>query len=159
MVRRHEKELSSQQVTEEARQKFLKDKKAFKLTAIIVSVLFLCFIPVCVVRIVIIIHRSNTSIIILFACLPSAVCVAIFNSLVNPLIYSVRMRQFRVAFIELTCRTASIAEAEEIEMRLFGSLNAVVRLEAGQGLEENQQNAEQANVYNTHNINNNTILP
>ena len=36
-VRRHEKELSTQQVTEEARQHFLKDKKAFKLTAIIVS--------------------------------------------------------------------------------------------------------------------------
>ena len=36
-VRRHEKELSTQQVTEQARQHFLKDKKAFKLTAIIVS--------------------------------------------------------------------------------------------------------------------------
>ena len=35
-VRRHEKQLSTQQVTEEARQKFQKDKKAFKLTAVIV---------------------------------------------------------------------------------------------------------------------------
>jgi len=38
-VRRHEKQLSTQQVMEEARQKFLKDKKAFKVTTII----FHCF--------------------------------------------------------------------------------------------------------------------
>jgi len=38
-VRRHEKQLSTLQVTEEARQKILKDKKNFKLTAIIASLL------------------------------------------------------------------------------------------------------------------------
>ena len=53
------------------------------------------------------------------------------------------MRQFRVAFIELICRTANITEAEEIEMRWFGSPNAVVRIEARQQ-EGDQQNAEQA---------------
>ena len=125
VVRRHEKQLSTQQVTEEARQKFLKDKKAFKLTAIIVSVLFLCYMPVCVVRVVLTIYRSNLSMITLFACFFTAVVVGILNSFLNPLIYSVRVRQFRVAFIELTCRTANVAEAEEIEMRVFGSPNAV----------------------------------
>ncbi|KAL9950937.1 hypothetical protein ACROYT_G043510 [Oculina patagonica] len=122
VVRRHEKELLTQQVTEEARQKVLKDKKAFKLTAII------------------------------------AVFVAILNSLLNPLIYSVRMRQFRVAFIEITCRAVNVTEAEEIERRVFGSLNAVGSVEARQGHERDQQNAEQANVNNTNN-DNNEILP
>ena len=51
-IRRHEKEFSVQQagVTEEARQKFLKDKKSLKLTVTIVSLLFLCYIPVIVFR-------------------------------------------------------------------------------------------------------------
>ncbi|KAL9980178.1 hypothetical protein ACROYT_G008727 [Oculina patagonica] len=83
-----------------------------------------------------------------------AVFVIILNSFLNPLIYSVRMRQFRVAFIELTCRTASIAKAEEIEMRVFGSPNAVVSVQSGERQEQDQQNAEQATVNNTNNNNN-----
>ena len=158
VIRRHEKEIATQQVTEEARQKLLKEKKAFKLTAIIVSVLLFCYIPLCVVRIVVAKYRINMSIAVLYACSFLAVWVTILNSLLNPLIYSVRMRQFRVAFIELTCRTANIAEAEEIEMRVFGSPNAVVRHEAEREHQENQPNAEQANANNT-NINNNDILP
>ncbi|KAL9980470.1 hypothetical protein ACROYT_G009070 [Oculina patagonica] len=88
----------------------------------------------------------------------SPVWVVILNSFLNPLLYSIRMRQFRVAFIELTCRTANVAEAEEIEMRVFGSPNAVGSLEARQGHERDQQNAEQADVNHTNN-NNNAILP
>ena len=145
-VRRHENEISTQQVREEARQDFLNNKKAFKLTAIIFSVLFVCYIPVSVFRIVLITQRSNIPIEILYPCFFPTACMAILNSLLNPLIYSVRMRQFRVAFIEIICRTANIAEAEEIERRVFGSSTAVgVALEAGEGHEEDQQNAEQLN--------------
>ena len=57
------------------------------------------------------------------------------NSLVNPIIYSVRIRQFRVAFIELLFRTVNIAQAEQIEMRIFGATNAVVAIQAGQDQE------------------------
>ncbi|XP_078361556.1 uncharacterized protein LOC144645909 [Oculina patagonica] len=153
-VRRHEKEIATQQVTEEARQKFLKDKKAFKLTAIVVSVLFLCYGPIIVLRLVFITYRSYMSIQTAYACLLSTVFVTILNSFLNPLIHSVRMRQFRVAFIELTCRTANIAEAEEIEARVFGSPNNVVRFEAGQGQQEDKQNVEQATANNTNNDNN-----
>lgn len=35
------------------------------------------------------------------------------------------VRQFRVAFVDLRCRTANITRAEEIEMRVLGSKNAV----------------------------------
>ncbi|XP_078364163.1 adenosine receptor A2a-like [Oculina patagonica] len=159
VVRRHQKELSTQQVTEEARQKCLKDKKAFKLTAIVVSVLFLCFIPVCVARLVVVKYGSSMSIATLYACLLPAGWVIIFNSFLNPLIYSVRMKQFRVAFIELIFRTVNVAEAEEIEMRMFGSPNAVVRVEAGQGHDGDQQNAEQANVNNINTINSENLPP
>ena len=145
-VRRHEKELSTQQVTEEARQEFLKDKKAFKLTAIFVSLLFICYIPICAVRIVVVTKRSNMSIQAMYACFFSAVWVVLLNSFLNPIVYSVRMRQFRVAFVELTCRTVNITEAEEIEMRVFGSHNAVGQ--AGRGQERAQQNTGQENVNN-----------
>jgi len=80
--------------------------------------------------------------------------MALLNSLLNPIIYSIRMRQFRLALIELICRTVNMAEAEEIEMRVFGAPNAVVTPEAlGQEREgQNQQNAqEQANVNNSDN--------
>ena len=137
-VRRHEKQLSTQQVTEEARQKFLRDKRAFKLTAIIVSLLFICYIPVCVFRGILINFRSIMSIQSLYACFFTAVSVAILNSFLNPIVYSVRMRQFRVAFVDLRKRTANIAEAEETEMRVHGSNNAVG--EAAQRQESAQQN-------------------
>ena len=41
------------------------------------------------------------------------------NSVLNPVIYSVRARQFRVAFIELLLRK-SFQEAEQFERKLFG---------------------------------------
>ena len=105
-VRRHEfeKQLSTQQVTEEARQKFLKDEKAFKLTAIIVSLLFICYIPVCVFRVILLNFRNIMSVQTMYACFFTAVWLVIQNSFLNPVVYSVRMRQFRVAFIELTCQ-------------------------------------------------------
>ena len=53
------------------------------------------------------------------------------NSLLNPIIFSVRIRQFRVAFIELLFRTVNIAQAEQIKMRIFGATNAVVGIQAG----------------------------
>ena len=81
------------------------------------------------------------------------------NSSLNPVIYSIRIRQFRFAFIELTCRTVNIAEAEEIEMRLFETPNVVVTLEAGQELERQvHQNMEQENVNNDDNYNS-EVLP
>ena len=56
------------------------------------------------------------------------------NSLLNAMIYSVRIRQFWVAFIELF-RTVNIAQAKQIEMRIFGATNAVVAIQAGQDQE------------------------
>ena len=69
------------------------------------------------------------------------------------------MRQFRIAFIEFTCRTVHITEAEEIEMRVFGTENVVVRLEAGQEHERlDQRNGEQANGNNS-DLQRNDLLP
>ena len=43
----------------------------------------------------------------------------VLNSLFNPLIYAVRIRYFRVAFIQLLLRK-TIAQAEQLERNIFG---------------------------------------
>ena len=70
----------------------------------------------------------------MYICFSSALSIVLLNSLINPVIYSIRLREFCGAFIELICKTVTIAEsaeAEEIEMRVFGETNGVVRLEEG----------------------------
>ena len=89
-----------------------------------------------------------------YICFSSALSIVLLNSFINPVIYSIRLRQFRVAFIELICRTVNFAEAEEIEMRIFGAPNGVARPEERRGHRgTDDQNVEQANVI-SHNNNN-----
>ena len=45
--------------------------------------------------------------------------IPVLNSLLNPLIYAVRIRYFRVAFIQLLSRKRT-AEAEKLERKIFG---------------------------------------
>ena len=81
--------------------------------------------------------------------------MVLLNSFFNPIIYSFRLREFRVAFIELICKTANIAEAELREMKIFGTPNAVVRIEAGQENEgQARQNVEQWNKKNNDSVDN-----
>ena len=131
-TRRHEIRLASQQVTQEARQQVERDTKAFKLTSIILAVLVLFFIPVIVSTIVCSRFHKEITAETMYLLHSSSVSIAFMNSLLNPIIFSVRIRQFRVAFIELLCRTVNIAQAEQIEMRIFGVTNAVVGIQAGQ---------------------------
>ena len=65
------------------------------------------------------------------------------SSAINPILYSIKIREFRVAFIEILCKTANLAKAEEIEMRFFKSPNVVARLQA-----EHAQGAEELNWSN-----------
>ena len=66
-------------------------------------------------------YRNIMFIQTVYACFFTAVWVAILNSFLNPIVYAVRLRQFRVAFVDLRNRTANIAGAEEIRMRVLGS--------------------------------------
>ena len=146
-TRRHEQQLAAQHVTQEAREQFENNKKAFKMTFIVIAVLVLCYLLLIVCLIVASSYRSEFKTPeAIFIFLFFAIWILLLNSLINPIVYSIRMRQFRVAFIELICRTVNIAEAEEIEMRIFGAQNAVVALEAVQEHEGDQQDTDQANV-------------
>jgi len=55
----------------------------------------------------------------------------VLNSLINPLIYAVRIRDFRVAFIQLFSRKTT-AQAEQLERNIFGSKQSGVLATAEQ---------------------------
>lgn len=117
-ARRHKTQMRAQQVAVkmESRQKFEKEKKALKLTTYVVLTMLLFYFPITVIWLVLskvwilieyyiyhFIHRRVYSN-IKFGC--------------QSIIYAARLRQFRVAFLEIILRK-NFTEAQEIEMRLF----------------------------------------
>ena len=145
--RRHEQQLAAQQVSREAREHVQKNKKVFKLTSVILVAVVVCYIPMVIFTIVVSKYGSEMSLEKVYIFFASITSIVLLNSFINPIIYSIRLRQFRVALIELICRSVNIAEAEGIEMRVFGTPKAVVRREealAHEGTDD--QNVEQADV-------------
>ncbi|CAH3104792.1 unnamed protein product [Porites lobata] len=142
-IRRHQKQIAAQQVTEEAKEQFQKDKKAFKVTFIVIVVLMLCSFPIVTFTEVLRRYRGKLSLGVFYISFFLATLMASLNSFFNPLIYTFRLREFRVALIGLICRTVNIAEAEQIEMKIFGAPNAVVRIEEGQGHQGQAQGNKQ----------------
>ena len=100
-IRRHENQIAAQQVTVKAREQFEKDKKAFKVTFIVIVVLMLYYFPILIFRAVLVRYLSKISSEVLYIYFFLATLMAFLNSLLNPVIYSFRLREFRVAFIEL----------------------------------------------------------
>lgn len=99
-TRRHQKQIATHQVSLEARGKFLKERKAFKVTATVLFFLILCYLPSIVAR-TLISYSVVNSVNLAYVALSTAYTTAILNSLVNPIIYCVRIAPFRVAFIQL----------------------------------------------------------
>jgi len=104
---RHKQQIAAQQITQEAREQFHNNKKALKLTTTIVAVLVLSYIPLVISRIVLLRYWNEMSKATLSVFFQLDVSIVLLNSLVNPIIYSIRVRQFRVAFTELACRTVN----------------------------------------------------
>ncbi|XP_078343054.1 adenosine receptor A2a-like [Oculina patagonica] len=155
-TRRHEKQIAAQQVSVEARQKFLKEKKAFKLTTTVLFILLLCYSPIIVVRILLKLTFTITSLNMAYIASSTATFVTMLNSLINPVIYCIRIRQFRVAFIEILLRK-NYTQAEQFERRMFGRSNIVAPLEVGQGREETQHNGRENPNDNENNNNNSGV--
>ena len=126
-TRRHEQRVAAQQATLRARNEFERNKKAVKLTAIILAVLLLCLVP-SKIAVMLLRFTSDTAKEAFFTVFLSSQVLSFLNSPLIPIIYVVRMRQFRVAFIELLFRTVHTVDAEEIEMRLCGVPNALLEL-------------------------------
>ena len=143
-VHRHEKQIAAQQVDVVTRENFLSRKRAFKLTLTIIALLVISFLPVIIFRRL----KEPRKRIVSFGTL-SCIFMAVnslpaFNSFVNPFFYCIRLRQFRVSFIELLMQK-NHHEAVEFEGRIFGT-NVVVRFESNRRGRREQQHTNQANV-------------
>ena len=99
-TRRHEKEIASQQVSVEAREKFLKEKKALKLTTTVIFCIIICYLPIIIYRSLTSTFAINSVNSVYFVHFSGAFAV-ISNSLLSPLIHCVGMKQFRLALKEL----------------------------------------------------------
>ena len=119
-VRRNTQQIIANQVSLAVKEKLLKNKKAFNTTVVIVLTLFLCYIPTCVWLIVLIsLDGENSSDVGHIASFPITFLV-LLNSSINPLIYTARIRHFRVAFFQMVMRK-TLAQAEELEKKMFGA--------------------------------------
>ena len=133
---RQEKQIAAQQI-------FLSHKRVFKLTLIIITLIVISYFPVIIfVRL----KKPLKNVVSLgtLTCIFIVVgSLASFNSLVNPFIYCIRLRQFRVAFIELLIRK-NHNEADKLESKILGS--AAINFESNPRGEREEQNTNQANA-------------
>ena len=119
-VRRNTQQIIANQVSLAVKEKLLKNKRAFNTTVVIVLTLFLCYIPTCVWLMVLIsFNGENSSDVGHIAYFPITFLV-LLNSSINPLIYTARIRHFRVAFFQMVMRK-TLAQAEELEKKMFGA--------------------------------------
>ena len=106
-TRRHEKEIVSQQVSVEAREKFITEKKAIKVTTTLLFFLMLSYLPLIASRLLVstfVITSVNSAYFAFF----TGGFTACSNSLLNPIIYCMRIQQFRVALKEIVIRKSNI---------------------------------------------------
>ena len=118
-VRRNEKQIAYNQASLEAKEKLLRKRKAFYTTVTVLLVILLCYIPANICGVVLISFKERIPPNILVTALFAFTLLPVLNSLFNPLIYAVRIRYFRVAFIQLLSRK-TISQAEELEKKIFG---------------------------------------
>ena len=119
-VRRNENKIIANQVSLEVKEKLLKNKKAFYCTIIVLLAIFLCYFPANIIILILIsFMKDSISINVTHIVYNLVTLLPVLNSLFNPLIYAVRIRYFRVAFIQLLLRK-TVAQAEQLEKNMFG---------------------------------------
>ena len=132
-VRRSEKQISANQVSLEVKEKLLKNKKAFYCTIIVLLSIFLCYFPANVIVVIMMSFlKDSIALNVKYIIYHLISLLPILNSLFNPLIYAVRIRYFRVAFIQLLSRR-TFTQAEQLERNIFGAKQVGIRATAKQG--------------------------
>jgi len=117
-VRRNQKQIAARQVSLEAKKRMLKSKKAFYTTIIVILPMFLCYVPVNICINIVKSFKESIPTYNAYRVLSLVSLLPVSNSLFNPLIYSFRMRYFRVAVIQLLSRKPAL-QAEELEKKIF----------------------------------------
>ena len=110
-VHRHEKQIAAQQVDVASRENFLSQRRAFKLTVMIIILIIISYLPYIILLRLVEPLKSIVSLRSLGSIFMTVLSLAAFNSFINPFIYCIRLRQFRVAFLELmTLKSQNEAE-------------------------------------------------
>ena len=146
-VRRNEKQIIANQVSLEAKEKLIKNKKAFYCIIIVLLSIFLCYFPAnIIVAIMISFLKDSIAINVKLIMANLITLLPILNSLFNPVIYAIRIRYFRVAFIQLLLRK-TIAQAEQLERNIFGpkQVRVVATAEQGENRVRREGEVEQGN--------------
>ncbi|XP_078357297.1 adenosine receptor A3-like [Oculina patagonica] len=145
-VRRNEKQIAANQVSPEAKEKILKNKKAFYTTTYVLLVIFLCYIPTNICVIILFTFKDRIPANVGHVAIYLVTLLPVLNSLFNPLIYAVRIRYFRVAFIQLLSRRTA-AQAEELERKIFGprQIRVIANAEQGQNRASREEDEQQDN--------------
>ena len=94
--------IATQQISTEAREVFLKEKKALNTKTMVIGVVFLSFVPIIIIRPVLksLIGPPAWKFVLLFAFKSLVLC----NSVCNPLIYCTKNKEFRQAFKRILAR-------------------------------------------------------
>ena len=125
------------------KENFLSHKRAFKLTLMIITLTVISYFP----GTIFIRFKEPLKNVVSLGTLTSIFMVvgslAAFNSLVNPFIYCIRLRQFRVAFIELLIKK-NHNEADKFESMILGP--AAINFESNLRGEREEQNTNLANA-------------
>ena len=143
-VRRSEKQIAANQVSLEAKEKILKNKKAFYTTIVVLLASFFCYFPIIIFYAIFAFTTERKSTVGGESAIYLLPLIPVLNSLFNPLIYAVRIKYFRVAFIQLLSRK-SIAQAEEVEMKIFGprKIGIIANVEQGEDIRASASREEQ----------------
>ena len=119
-VLRNRKQIITNQVSLEAKAKFLKNRKSFYTTTIVLFAIFVCYIPVNVWAVIFAVSKNTISVNVRNIVLNVSTSFVVLSSFINPLIYAIRIRYFRVAFLQLLSRK-TLPKAEELEKRIVRS--------------------------------------
>ena len=95
--RRHESKIKTQQLPQEEMERFVKENKALKTTAFVVSAVLLSFLPMALTffSLALRVKRHLNLNAVLVVSVPVARTCAVLNSLLNPLIYCLRQKEMR----------------------------------------------------------------
>ena len=119
-VRRNTQQIIANQVSLAVKEKLLKNKRAFNTTVVIVLTLFLCYIPIWIWLILFIFLNGENAFDVGQIAFFPIIFLQALNSSINPLIYTARIRHFRVAFFQMVMRK-TLAQAEKLEKKVFGA--------------------------------------
>ena len=106
--RRHEGKIKTQQLPQEEVERFVKENKALKTTAFVVSAVLLSFLPMAsglaIFSVVVRVNRHLDLKAVLVVLVPLARTCAVLNSLLNPLIYCLRQKEMGKFVFRVPCK-------------------------------------------------------